>query len=236
MRPVERGSVPIEPTTGVQISFKKHGHAKSELLQRIGKYCSYCEKPLTQLIDVEHILPQTHFPQLKTNWHNFLISCRVCNDNKGHSKIKRKDFYWSDVDNTFRILEYHLSSGAISVNPSLSITEQVIAKNTIDLVGLDRRPGHPQYNPVLADRRWQERLTALGIAQEALIDLQNNDTPQMRKQIIRTAQGQGFWSIWMTVFQNDPDMLNRFIDAFPGTCKSCFDISGNAIPRQKGRL
>lgn len=52
------------------------------------------------------------------------------------------------------------------------------------------------------------------IAQEALRDLQKNDTPQMRNQIVRTAQGQGFWSIWMTVFQNDPDMLNRLIDAF----------------------
>ena len=230
MRPVERGSVPTNPTTGVRISFEKYGDAKPELLQRIGKYCSYCEKPLTQLIDVEHILPKTHFPQLKTNWHNFLISCRVCNDIKGNSKIKRKDFYWSDVDNTFRILECHLSSGAISVNPSLSITEQVIAKNTI-LSFLARA-----YKPLSADKRWQERLTTLEIAQEAFRDLQKNGTPQMRNQIVRTAQGQGFWSIWMTVFQNDPDMLNRLIDAFPGTCKGCFDISGKAIPRQKGRL
>jgi uncharacterized protein (TIGR02646 family) len=235
MRPVERGSVPIDPTTGVQISFKKYGDAKPELLQRIGKYCSYCEKPLTQLIDVEHILPKTHFPQLKTNWHNFLISCRVCNDIKGHSKIKRKDFYWTDVDNTFRILEFHLSSGAISVNHSLSITEQVIAKNTIGLLGLDRKPGHPDYKARSADKRWQERLTTLGIAQEALRDLQNNDISQMRNQIVRTAQGQGFWSIWMTVFQNDSDMLNRFIDAFPGTCRSCFDERGQSVPRLKGR-
>ena len=236
MRPVERGSVPTNPTTGVRISFEKYGDAKPELLQRIGKYCSYCEKPLTQLIDVEHILPKTHFPQLKTNWHNFLISCRVCNDVKGHSSIKRKDFYWSDVDNTSRIFEYNLSNGEPKVNSYLSITEQVIAKNTLDLLGLDRKPGHPKYKHGSADARWQERLTALGIAQSSLIDLQNNDTPQMRNQIVRTAQGQGFWSIWMTVFQNDPDMLNRLIDAFPGTCKSCFDILGNAIPRQKGRL
>lgn len=236
MRPVKRGIVPIDPTTGVQISFKEHSEAKHELLQRIGKYCSYCEKPLTQLIDVEHILPKTHFPQLKTNWHNFLISCRVCNDIKGHSSIKRKDFYWSDVDNTSRMFEYNLSSGELKVNSSLSIKEQVIAKNTLDLLGLDRKPGHPKYKYGSADKRWQERLTALGISQEALKDLQNNDTHQMRNQIVRTAQGQGFWSIWMTVFQSDSDMLNRFINAFSGTCKSCFDTLGNAIPRQKGRL
>ena len=235
MRPVERGSVPIDSTTGVQISFREHGDAKPKLLQRVGKYCSYCEKPLTHLIDVEHILPKTHFPQLKTNWHNFLISCRVCNDIKGHSAIKRKDFYWSDVDNTFRMFEYNLG-GELKVNSSLSITEQVIAKNTLDLLGLDRKPGHSKYKDRSADERWRERFTALRIAQEAFGDLQDNDTSQMRNQIVRNAQGQGFWSVWMTVFQNDPDMLNRLIAAFPGTCKSCFDAQGNPIHRPRGRI
>jgi hypothetical protein len=143
MRPVKRGSVPANPITGGRISFKEHGDAKPELLQRIGRYCSYCEKPLTQLIDVEHILPKTHFPQLKTNWHNFLISCRVCNDIKGHSKIKRKDFYWSDVDNTFRILEYHLII-IRELHPKF-ITKRlrIFSKNyTITVISLKKQPNN----------------------------------------------------------------------------------------------
>jgi hypothetical protein len=58
----------------------------------------------------------------------------------------------------------------------------------------------------------------------------------MRQQIVDTALGRGFWSVWMTVFKDDPDMLQRFIDAFAGTCRDCFDISGNPIARQKGQL
>lgn len=235
MRPVERGSVPINPTTGVPISFGDYKKAKPYLLDRIGHYCCYCEKPLTQLIDVEHILPKTHYTRLETTWHNFLIACRVCNDIKGSDRIKRKDFYWADVDNTFRIFEYP-DSGEIKVNPSLSVAEQKIAKNTLDLVGLDRRPGHSQYKNSSADKRWQERLDTLRVAQEAFADLKKNDTSEMRKQIVCNAQGRGFWSIWMTVFENDSDMLNRFINAFPGTCKNCFDVSGNTIPRPKGRI
>jgi hypothetical protein len=58
----------------------------------------------------------------------------------------------------------------------------------------------------------------------------------MRKQIVSNAQGRGFFSVWMTVFKDDPDMLNRFINAFPGTCTDCFDVEGKAILRPGGRI
>ncbi|MEA5618066.1 hypothetical protein VB711_09485 [Cronbergia sp. UHCC 0137] len=234
MRPVQRGSIPINPNTDQKVSFSKYQDAKKQIVERIGHYCCYCEKPVTNVRDVEHILPKEHYPRLQTVWHNFFISCRVCNDIKGRSLIRRKNFYWADVDNTFRIFEYHPLSADVKVNSLLSDPERVIAKNTLDLIGLDRKPGHPKITP--ADERWTERLVAVGIAQEAFADLQNNDTPEMRKQIVRTAQSQGFWSIWMTVFQNDADMLNRLINGFPGTSKTCFDVQGKAIPRPKGRL
>jgi uncharacterized protein (TIGR02646 family) len=236
MRPVERGNVPIDPKTGTKKSFKEYSHSKPELLDRIGKYCSYCEKFLTQLIDVEHVLPKQHFPELETTWHNFLISCRVCNDIKGHTKIKRKDFYWADVDNTFRMFEYQLNSGDVKVNSSLTVTEQIKAKNTLDLVGLDRKPGHPKYKTGSADIRWQDRLTTLDVAQEVLKDLQSNNTPEMRNQIVRNAQGRGFWSVWMTVFKDETDMLQRFIAEFPGTCRNCFDVEGKPMSRLGGNL
>ncbi|QYX32865.1 HNH endonuclease [Sphaerospermopsis torques-reginae] len=236
MRPIQRGSIPTDPTTGQKIVFSKHPKAKSYLIERIGNYCSYCEKRVTQLFDVEHILSQHKYPQLKTNWYNFLLLCRVCNDIKGHSLIRRKNFYWADVDNTFRIFEYHPESGDINVNSLLSDAEKAIAKNTLDLVGLDRKPGHPKYKPTSADLRWKERLVAVGIAQEAFSDLQKNDTPEMRKQIVRTAQGIGFFSVWMTVFKDDPEMIKRFIAAFPGTAGDCFDHEGKPIHRPKGRV
>ena len=58
----------------------------------------------------------------------------------------------------------------------------------------------------------------------------------MRQQITCTATGHAYWSIWMTVFKDDPDMLNRFIAAFLGTCADCFDVQGKAIPRPGGRI
>jgi hypothetical protein len=74
------------------------------------------------------------------------------------------------------------------------------------------------------------RIDAWGIAEESKADLIANDTPQMRRQIVRTALAQGHWSIWMTVFRDDSDLLSRFIEAFPGTCSSCFDPSNEYEP------
>ncbi len=60
----------------------------------------------------------------------------------------------------------------------------------------------------------------------------------MREQIVLTATGHAYWSIWMTVFQDDPDMLRRFIDAFPGTCRECFDEQNDYVPvaRPNGQI
>jgi len=236
MRPVERGKPPIDPVTKTRISFKKYQDSKKYLIEVVGSYCCYCEKALTQVVDVEHILPKNHYPQLEIIWHNFLISCKVCNSIKSSGKIRRKDFYWADVDNTFRMFEFDPNSQDIRINASLSAMEQKIAKNTLDLVGLNRRPGHPEYRSNSADKRWRERFVVLKVAQEAFQDLQQSDTPEMRNQIVRNAEARGFWSIWMIVFQTDADMLNRLINAFPGTCKNCFDVLGKAIPRPKGRI
>ena len=57
----------------------------------------------------------------------------------------------------------------------------------------------------------------------------------MREQILETATGHAYWSIWMTVFEDDPDMRCRFIEAFPGTDKTCFDAARNyAAVARKG--
>ena len=50
------------------------------------------------------------------------------------------------------------------------------------------------------------------------------------------APSKGFFSVWMTVFRDHPDMLKMFIQAFPGTDKGSFDCEGQAVPRPGGRL
>jgi len=74
------------------------------------------------------------------------------------------------------------------------------------------------------------------VAQHALALLNRQDTPEMRELITNMSLAQGHWSVWMSVFSSDADMLARFVDAFPGTCAACFDAECRSVPRPGGRL
>jgi len=89
------------------------------------------------------------------------------------------------------------------------------------MVQLKRRPGAGITREQAlrdSDRRWRKRELAWDDAIKAREDLRQCDTPQMRAQIVRSARGTGFWSVWMTVFEDDTDMRHRFCtEAFVGT-------------------
>jgi hypothetical protein len=61
------------------------------------------------------------------------------------------------------------------------------------------------------------------IAQESKNDLQANLNDAFRRQVVRTALGHGFFSIWMTVFHDDVAVRRLLIDEFAGTATDCFD-------------
>jgi len=74
------------------------------------------------------------------------------------------------------------------------------------------------------------------MAEHARSRLATHDIEPMREQIVDTAKEKGYWSIWMTVFADDPDMRRRLIAAFPGTATTCFDDDCLAIARPGGNL
>ena len=49
----------------------------------------------------------------------------------------------------------------------------------------------------------------------------------MQRQIIRSAFEKGFSSVWMTIFEDEPDILHEMIKAFPGTETAFFDAEGH---------
>ncbi|MEA5534054.1 HNH endonuclease [Crocosphaera sp. XPORK-15E] len=231
MRPVIRGEAKDE-NTGNSINFQKYGDAKPYLLENIGEYCSYCERKVNNLLAVEHIKPKEYYPALELVWDNFLLACTNCNSIKGQKTINLSDYFWCDHDNTFLAFTY--ANGLIKINDNLTETQKEISQKTIELTGLDRVPGHPNYSR--KDQRWKERQDKWGKAQRAYNNLQKNDIEEQRQTIIDLALESGFWSIWMTVFRDDKDMLERFIKAFPGTCQDFFDQDFNVVPRPGGAL
>lgn len=248
MRPVIRGNNTK--------TFKDYKDARGDLINNLGEYCSYCETRLSASLAVEHILPKSQFPDEEKNWENFCLACTNCNSIKKWS-IERKwenswqhlhltsakiaarsEFYWIDHDNTFRIAKY-TQGGIVKVNNSLDIEEQKVAQATIEMVGLDKVPNP---DPQMKDRRWMNRKEAWEKAERSLSNLRKcnntdkNSLEAIQDAIVEQAVAKGFFSVWMTVFKDEPDMLKRFISAFPGTSGDSFDVQGKAIPRPQGRI
>ncbi len=238
MRPVVRGARPVDEK-GNDIQFAEYQQARGELIRRMGEYCSYCEMQLDSSLSVEHKRPKKP-PGVSTNdlereldWNNFLLACVNCNSTKDNTEVLLNDYFWPDSDNTFRALRYS-EGGLIVPAPELDDNLRLKAQKTIELTGLHKQPLN---DPAASDRRWQNRRQAWDIAQRSRQNLEhcNTNTSSMKEQIIEIAAAKGYWSVWMTVFQDDPDMRRRLIDAFPGTCSECFDSDGNPVARLGGQ-
>ena len=223
MRPVVRGPCPVD-RDGRRVEFGEYAEARGELIDRLGQYCSYCETRLNASLAVEHVRPKkpqsavAPIRQRVLQWDNFLLACTNCNSTKGNKEVVLDEYVWPDRDNTFRAFEY-AEGGIVRENPKIGDDIKKKAQAMIALVGLNKTPNDEK----ASDRRWLNRKEAWDIASRAKDRIQSNDSEELRAQVIDTAKAQGFWSVWMTVFQDNPEMLRRFIRSFPGTCQSCFD-------------
>lgn len=233
MRPIDRGATPRNED-GEPKEFSEYSRARKDLIDRLGDYCSYCGTRLPASLAIEHVRPKGSNPDLRLKWDNFLLACTNCNSTKGPEDVVLDEYFWPDSDNTFRAFVY-TEGGLIEVNPSLSDDEHNRARNTIDLTGLDRTPAN---DPSVSDRRWRNRLHTWTMATEIREILDGEDTEFIRQLIVKLAVAQGFWSVWMTVFTDDQDMLQRLVDAdaFPGTSKNCFDDQCHPVLRPGGAL
>lgn len=229
MRPVRRGPSPQDG------DFKPFRRAFPFLVGRLGGYCSYCERPILTQLAVEHVQPKKGphgHPHLIGAWENFLLSCVNCNSTKSVKQVRFESLLFPDRDNTDVAFVY-LEDGGVRPSDGLSPGMRQIARDTLALTGLDKRPspaldGNEQR---VAIERVSQRLEARLMAQTALDDFETDSGSEaLQRSIARTAKSTGFFSIWMDVFAGHSVMRQRFIDAFPGTRESgCFD-TGTTTP------
>lgn len=222
MRPVKKGKSPY-------ITIGKYDEALPYLEEALGLYCSYCENPITHVPEVEHISAKSKGGVL-TDWNNLLLGCKYCNTRKGTKTTPTDvdDYLWPDKNNT--ALAYTYQGGIPKVNETalnhvdptgVRLTK---AQNLFALVSLGFIP-----TPRDKDRRFRQRNKAYELAVGALTDWQVakkstlEGMDSIKRLIVSNAQGYGFFSVWMTVFADEPDMLRALLDAFPGTNHTYFD-------------
>jgi uncharacterized protein (TIGR02646 family) len=234
MRPVDRGNCPIAG------DYSNYRDAFGALLDRFGPFCSYCERRIATGLAVEHIQPKANptYRALEGRWENFLLACVNCNSTKGDKNVRLGRIFLPDRDNTFAAFEY-LPSGAVAPHPRLNGTNAAqLAQDTLALTGLDRPVRWTFDNDELvAWDRMSQRSEVWHQAERARDRLARSGSSSLREQIEETATSTGFFSVWMTVFANDPDMLDRFVRAFPNTARNCWDASWAVVsPRPANGL
>ena len=224
MRPVERGPAPHDDA-GNAIAFAEYEHARPHLIQRMGDYCSYYEMPLAAALAVEHIRCKDRCPEYEREWVNFLLACPSCNSTKGTLVATAEDverYVWPHQDRTFDLFLYG-AGGTVELALVGEAQLAARASNTEQMVGLTRRPGAGLTSTQVksgSDNRYKKRSEAWDEAVDAWRDLQEHDSPDVRKWILKTARARGFWSVWMTVFCADEQMQAALCgEAFPGTAK-----------------
>lgn len=233
MRPVDKGSTPLDANGSPKV-YAKYSHAKRDLIDRLGQYCSYCEQHIPANLAVEHVQPKDLHPQLRNEWSNFLLACVNCNSIKSTKDVALTWALWPDTDNTFFALRYQASGEIIPNVAVLSAEEQQKAANLIELVGLDRitpKEGTVAYITA-SDLRWENRVAAWHIATANLqaYESAREDIRPILVPLIADAARSGFWSVWMTVFVAYPEVKQALITRYQAA-STCFDASANPIPR-----
>jgi len=228
MRPITRVAAPRVYT--------KYQDAIGDLENCFGRYCSYCERYIPIGLAVEHVSPKSFDNTRETDWSNFLIGCTNCNSTKGSKLTNDQDFLWPDKDNTLMAIEY--KAGGL-VEPSLAVGPSIKQKAValIELVGLDRHPGQlPAKQPANRDSRYSDREAAWTLAQHTRNTLASNDNNAIRELIVELVKNKGFFSIWITVFQDDSDMRRRLVEAHVGTAEDCFENNWTLKSRAGGHI
>lgn len=215
MRPVDRGPAPR--------SYAHYQDAKPDLVERLGLYCSYCERRIPTGLAVEHIQPKglKQYDHLKLLWSNFLLACVNCNAAKSDKDVMFCQLLLPDRDNTFVAFVY-APDGMVEVAPTLPPQQQALAEATRKLTALNRCDEACRERRAYSMlERVGQRANTWGQARDAREDFENGET--IAKAIAREAAGTGFFSIWMAVFEGIPEVRRLIIDAFPNTAADCFD-------------
>lgn len=216
--------------------FREYGLAKADLIERLGEFCSYCErKGDPQDLHVEHIYPKDPHPMLERNWSNFLLSCSTCNSYKNsalgngrQTKLLSKSL-WPHIDNTGNAFDYD-QHGRVTISAGISAANGVLAAETLRLTGLGRTPAVAAtfHAKGIAYDSTRKREEAWAIAADALNLYQSNRTAAQLAALVRTARLTGYFSIWMTVFHAEVLVRRELIVAFRA-CAACYDPTTTAL-------
>ena len=223
MRALDKGTAPN--------TYKKYQDSKSDLFARLGSYCAYCEKQISDLGYVDHVHPLNH-GGAKLDWANFLPSCYFCNRNKWDNNTSRVGFLWPDIDNTDLAYDYDEIS-VITPKATLNAAQNAAAQALITLTGLDKTV----VNSTKKDTRWSTRNEAWNKAKSMHAAWSSApNQPGLLIAIPEIAKATGYYSIWCKTFATIPPVLAAIELAFNMGRYNLHDATGQRIIRNNALI
>ncbi|WP_255417759.1 HNH endonuclease [Luteibacter sp. OK325] len=195
----------------------------------MGPYCSFCERKMPTSLAVEHIQAKglAQYANLIGTWENFLLACVNCNSTKGTKDVVLNALFLPDRDNTFHALAYHADGSITASAHAQAAGFEPMVDATLALTGLDKAAVNTadHQGVLIALDRILQRAEAWAAADIARANVAANpDSDAMRSMVVQLATATGFFSVWLTIFSGDSDMVLRLIRAFPGTeASGCFE-------------
>lgn len=244
MRPLDKGAVPVD-ALGNPIVVTEYTSWRSALIDRIGYYCAYCNMPLSHSLQVEHVVPKNPLginPGDPLAWDNMLLACGPCNNAKSDNPIDFTTYYFPEEHNTLFpfCIRPNTNDDAAFVVPSdaLNAAQQTKALDTIQLTGLATKDSRSN----IVDIRWKKRRDAIKTVKAAfdvfqsLKSLPTFDAVQSAQYMLQFAIPTGFFSLWFEKFENEPEVIEAFINGLPGTAANCFDSTNDFQPVYRNPL
>ncbi len=177
---------------------KKEIHAHLERLQ--GRLCAYCEGPLDKLGGhIEHFFHRDGHHHLTFEWSNLLWCCDR-HDSCGHYKDSEGKPYDTnylidptrdDPDRYFRFNQ----KGTISIREGLSVQDQVRAKETLRVLGLDAEFGRLR-------RMRREAVAAYDALEPGILDALMEWPEEVRREFVRQELERTFSQPFFTVIRH----------------------------------
>ncbi len=181
---------------------------------------------VTNALAIEHIQPKEHFPDLSNDWENFLLTCNYCNAHKSATipiAPYISSYFWPHKNNTLKVIEYTLN-GKVKPNLNHLQTDFDIsrAQNLINLYGLNKEKTVNGDS----DNRWLERAGAIVLAAKRRVEYDTNVNRSVDA-IVDMAQTKGFFSIWLKVFNDIPEVRTALINCpdFHLNGTNCFNAN-----------
>lgn len=203
---------------------------------------------LTVSPQVEHVIPKSPLPDdpkgAMVDWYNLILACGPCNRTKSNRPSTAETHYLPESHNTHLAFEY-LVCQVLPDDRTNFVCVAVPAKHplvtyansiaTIELCGLD---DYKPDDPKAVDLRAHYRYVALKAAERfrQFWDRAPENPEEFAVLVSEACRGLGFFSIWMKVFEDVPEICLALINAFPGTARNCFDPQGRPIPRNGNEI